>query len=102
MTGPAGEAKRRLDLVHLLNSQASTWRAPLAAPPVRPSDGLAADSPMGWQGIPWWRHVGVPGGSSGEALGRAGRRLADGLARDPVVAPRGGPIPGVLGRVRRG
>ncbi len=59
MSGPAGEAKRRLDLVHLLNSQASTWRAALVAPPVRPSDGLAADSPMGWQGVPWWRHVGV-------------------------------------------
>jgi len=59
MSGPAGEAKRRLDLVPLLNSQASTWRAPLVAPAVRPSDGLAADSPMGWQGVPWWRHVGV-------------------------------------------
>jgi len=59
MSGPAGKAKRRLDLVHLLNSQASTWRAPLVAPPVRLSDGLAADSPMGWQGVPWWRHVGV-------------------------------------------
>ncbi|MGV8848462.1 MAG: CPBP family intramembrane glutamic endopeptidase [Propionibacteriaceae bacterium] len=59
MSGPAAEARRRLDLVHLLNSQASAWRAPLMAPGVRTSDGLAADSPMGWQGVPWWRHVGV-------------------------------------------
>ncbi len=44
MSGPAGKAKRRLDLVHLLNSQASTWRAPLVAPPVRLSDGLVGIS----------------------------------------------------------
>jgi membrane protease YdiL (CAAX protease family) len=69
MSDPAGEAKRRLDLVHLLNSQASAWRAPLVAPPLRPSDGLAADSPMGWQGVPWWRHVGVRSPAFFVALG---------------------------------
>lgn len=52
-------AGSRPDLVALLDRQASTWRAPLTAPPVRTSDGLAADSPMGWQGVPWYRHVGV-------------------------------------------
>ena len=61
MSGLASGTRRRLDLVHHLNAQNAAWRSPLVAPSVRASDGLAADSPMGWQGVPWWRHVGVRG-----------------------------------------
>lgn len=49
----------RHDLVALLDQQSLSWRAPLTSPSVRRSDGLAADSPMGWQGTPWFQHVGV-------------------------------------------
>ncbi len=59
MSGPADDSRHRRDLVHVLSSQASAWRDPLVAPSLRLSDGLAADSPMGWQGVPWWRHVAI-------------------------------------------
>jgi membrane protease YdiL (CAAX protease family) len=59
MSGLAGKTAQRLDLVHLLNAETATWREVLSAPPLRPSDGLGADSPMGWQGVPLWRHVGI-------------------------------------------
>lgn len=59
MSGLADDTRRRRDLVRLLDAEASTWRSALTAPPLRASDGLAADSPMGWQGVPWWRRVGV-------------------------------------------
>jgi uncharacterized protein len=55
----AATTERGNDLVQVLNAQASAWRAPLSAPGLRSSDGLAADSPMGWQDVPWWRPVSV-------------------------------------------
>lgn len=55
--------RRRRDLVAPLNDQTGSWRSPLSAPPLRASDPLAADSPMGWQGVPWYRHVGVRTGA---------------------------------------
>jgi membrane protease YdiL (CAAX protease family) len=56
-------AHRRRDLVALLNDQAVSWRRLLVSPGLRASDGLAADSPVGWQGVPWYRHVGVRTGA---------------------------------------
>ena len=59
MSDPARASKDRGDLVQALQATSSGWGSALTAPPLRTSDGLAADSPMGWHGVPWWQHVAV-------------------------------------------
>ncbi|HET9127911.1 MAG TPA: CPBP family intramembrane glutamic endopeptidase [Propionibacteriaceae bacterium] len=46
----------RHDLVRRLDERVGAVRSVLLAPPLRDSDGLADDSPMGWQLVPWRRH----------------------------------------------
>ncbi len=48
-------SEHRADLVAELNRQSQAWRDPLRSPPLRLGDGLAIDSPMGWQEVPRWR-----------------------------------------------
>ena len=49
----------RTDLVRRLDARVREWRGVLLAPPPRASDGLADDSPMGWQLVPRRRHAAV-------------------------------------------